>query len=111
MDKLENIGFSHWLRSRLDADKVAVHDITRVVSVHKDRYIVTDGLKEIFAELSASFFPRLQHEHPGLERLGEALLHRRREYTFLVFAGLFLGSLTMLAGVPALRSMAAPCSR
>ena len=56
MDKLENIGFSHWLRSRLDADKVAVHDITRVVSVHKDRYIVTDGLKEIFAELSGNLF-------------------------------------------------------
>ena len=56
MDKLENIGFSHWLRSRLDADKVAVHDITRVVSVHKDRYIVTDGLREIFAELSGNLF-------------------------------------------------------
>lgn len=56
MDKLENIGFSHWFRSRLDADKVAVHELARVVSVHKDRYIVTDGSAEVFAELSGNLF-------------------------------------------------------
>jgi len=56
MGKLEHIGFSHWFRSRLDADKVAAHDIARVVSVHKDRYIITNGLGEIFAELSGNLF-------------------------------------------------------
>jgi len=56
MDKLDNIGFSHWFRSRLNADKVAAHDIARVVSVHKDRYTVTNGLGEVFAELSGNLF-------------------------------------------------------
>lgn len=40
--------------------------------------------------------PSSQHEHKGLARLPEAVLHWRRETTFLVFAGIFLGSLTML---------------
>ena len=40
--------------------------------------------------------PSFQHEHKGLARLPEAVLHWRRETTFLVFAGIFLGSLTML---------------
>lgn len=56
MDKLENIGFSHWFRSRLDADKAAAHELARVVSVHKDRYIVTNGQREVFAELSGNLF-------------------------------------------------------
>jgi uncharacterized integral membrane protein (TIGR00697 family) len=40
--------------------------------------------------------PSTQHEHKGLARLPEAVLHWRRETTFLIFAGIFLGSLTML---------------
>jgi len=56
MDKLEDIGFSHWFQSQLDADKVAAHEVARVVSVHKDRYIVTNGQREVFAELSGNFF-------------------------------------------------------
>ncbi len=56
MEKLERIGFSHWFRSRLDADKAAVHNIARVVSVHKDRYTITNGLGEVYAELSGNLF-------------------------------------------------------
>jgi ribosome biogenesis GTPase len=56
MDELENIGFSHWFRSRLDTDKAAAHELARVVSVHKDRYIVTHGQGEVFAELSGNLF-------------------------------------------------------
>ncbi|MEK7991257.1 MAG: ribosome small subunit-dependent GTPase A [Thiotrichaceae bacterium] len=52
MDKLENIGFSDWFQSKLDADKVAAHDIARVIAVHKDRYIITNGLRDIVAELA-----------------------------------------------------------
>ena len=54
MDKLEDIGYSHWFQSRLDAKKVAGHEVARVVSVHKDSYIVTKGLGEVFAELSGT---------------------------------------------------------
>ncbi|MHC4975880.1 MAG: queuosine precursor transporter [Planctomycetota bacterium] len=40
--------------------------------------------------------PSEQHHYPGLARLSERVLHSRRERVFLVFAGIFLGSLTML---------------
>lgn len=40
--------------------------------------------------------PSSQHLHKGLDPLDESRLHWRRETTFLVFAGIFLGSLTML---------------
>jgi queuosine precursor transporter len=40
--------------------------------------------------------PSAQHHYDGLPELSEARLHERRERTFLVFAGIFLGSLAML---------------
>ncbi|MFG0256832.1 MAG: queuosine precursor transporter [Phycisphaerales bacterium JB043] len=40
--------------------------------------------------------PSEQHHYPGLEPLSERVLHARRERVFLVFAGIFLGSLAML---------------
>ncbi|MEM0984532.1 MAG: queuosine precursor transporter [Planctomycetota bacterium] len=40
--------------------------------------------------------PSEQHAHPGLPELPERVLHARRERLFLVFAGLFLGTLAML---------------
>lgn len=40
--------------------------------------------------------PSRQHRYPGLPELSEAEVHRRREHLFLVFSGLFLGTLAML---------------
>ena len=40
--------------------------------------------------------PSQQHRYEGLAALSERALHRRREGLFLVFAGLFLGTLAML---------------
>lgn len=40
--------------------------------------------------------PSQQHPHPGLPELSESQLYRRREAVFLLFAGVFLGSLAML---------------
>jgi ribosome biogenesis GTPase len=56
MDQLAGIGFNPWFQSQLDADKVAAHEIARVVSVHKERQLITDGQRELFAELSGNFF-------------------------------------------------------
>ena len=54
MNDLESIGYSDWFKSRVDGEKIAVHGVARVVSVHKDSYTVTNGGKEIFAELSGN---------------------------------------------------------
>jgi len=40
--------------------------------------------------------PSRQHRYEGLPELPELILHRRRETLFLVFAGIFLGTLAML---------------
>ena len=40
--------------------------------------------------------PSAQHRYEGLPELSEARLHERRERVFLLFAGIFLGSLAML---------------
>ncbi|MCA9293906.1 MAG: queuosine precursor transporter [Phycisphaerales bacterium] len=40
--------------------------------------------------------PSQQHPWPGLAPLTERELHRRREWVFLILAGLFLGTLAML---------------
>jgi len=52
MEKLESLGYSPWFKNRVDVEKIAAHDVARVVSVHKDSYIITKGFGEVFAELS-----------------------------------------------------------
>ncbi|MDM8566932.1 ribosome small subunit-dependent GTPase A [Candidatus Halobeggiatoa sp. HSG11] len=54
MCNLENIGYSDWFKSRVDDEKIAAHSVARIVSVHKDSYILTKGSEEIFAELSGN---------------------------------------------------------
>lgn len=52
MENLENLGYSPWFKDRVDAKKMANHDVARVVSVHKDSYVITKGFGEVYAELS-----------------------------------------------------------
>ncbi|MGI9316823.1 MAG: GTPase RsgA, partial [bacterium] len=54
MDKLESLGYSDWIRNNVDAEKATIHEIARVVSVHKDSYVITRGLDGAFAELSGN---------------------------------------------------------
>ena len=56
MENLESIGYGDWFRSQVDVDKAAAHEVARVVSVHKDSYVVTKGHGEVFAELSGNLF-------------------------------------------------------
>ncbi|WP_373019277.1 ribosome small subunit-dependent GTPase A [Thiomicrorhabdus sp.] len=54
MSNLKSLGYNDWFESRADDEKIAAHDVARVVSVHKDSYTVTKGGQEIFAELSGN---------------------------------------------------------
>jgi len=49
---LESLGYNEWFKSRVDEAKIAIHGVARVVSVHKNSFIVTKGEDEVFAELS-----------------------------------------------------------
>ena len=52
MEYLQHIGFGDWFQARIEADKLALHEIARVVSVHKDNPMITTGHGDVFAELS-----------------------------------------------------------
>lgn len=52
MKNLKNIGYSDWFESRVDIEKMAAHDVARVISVHKDSYLISKGAGDVYAELS-----------------------------------------------------------
>jgi len=52
MENLRHIGFNDWFQARVEPDKLAQHAIARVVSVHKDSYMITKGQADVFAELT-----------------------------------------------------------
>lgn len=52
--KLEHLGFGPWFKSRIDEQQIIDHSLARVVSVHKDSYIINNGSTDIFAELSGN---------------------------------------------------------
>ena len=52
MENLQRIGFNDWFQERIVPDKLVLHEIARVVSVHKDSYMVTKGHGDVFAELT-----------------------------------------------------------
>lgn len=52
MEKLKRLGYSSWFQTRIDTEKLANHQIARVVSVHKDSYIVSKGGYDAFAKLT-----------------------------------------------------------
>lgn len=58
--KLENIGYSDWFSSQADEKQLAHHDVARVIAVHKDSYILSNGVNEVFAELSGNLLYRTE---------------------------------------------------
>ena len=52
MENLQHLGFDDWFQARIETDKLALHEIARVVSVHKDSYMITKGHGDVFAELT-----------------------------------------------------------
>ena len=54
MEKLKALGYEDWFIDQVDEAKIAGHQVARVIAVHKDSYIVTDGSIEAFAECSGN---------------------------------------------------------
>ncbi len=54
MEKLIDLGYGDWFDSQVEAGKIAAHELARVVSVHKDSYVVTRGEGEVFGECSGN---------------------------------------------------------
>jgi len=50
-EKIIELGFDTWFQEKIAPDKITGFDIARVIAVHRDSYIVTNGEQDVFAEL------------------------------------------------------------
>lgn len=55
MSDIEKLGFDSWYNERTDQAKLNDFKIARIVSVNKNSYVVSNGGKEIYAELTGKF--------------------------------------------------------
>jgi ribosome biogenesis GTPase len=55
MNNLENLGFDNWVQDKVDLSKTTDFKIVRVISVSKNSFIVSNGIKDIYAELTGKF--------------------------------------------------------
>ena len=49
---IEDLGFNNWFQEKVDSAKLADYEIARVIVAEKDKYIVKNGLSEVFAEIT-----------------------------------------------------------
>lgn len=49
---IDKLGFNKWFQDKTDSDKLADYHIARVITVHKNSYIVNNGKSDLFAEVS-----------------------------------------------------------
>ena len=55
MNNLQKLGFDNWFRDKVDLSKSANFQIVRVISVNKNSFVVSNGVKDIYAELTWKF--------------------------------------------------------
>lgn len=54
MNETEKFGFDNWFQDKVDLSKTEFN-ISRVISVNKNSFVVSNGIKEIYAELTGKF--------------------------------------------------------
>ncbi|WP_337866313.1 ribosome small subunit-dependent GTPase A [Ignavibacterium sp.] len=54
MNNLQTLGFDNWFQDKLDLSKTDFN-IVRVISVNKNSFVVSNGEKDIYAELTGKF--------------------------------------------------------
>ena len=52
---LETLGFDNWFKEKVDLTKTNDIKIVRVISVNKNSFVVSNGVKDIYAELTGKF--------------------------------------------------------
>jgi ribosome biogenesis GTPase len=55
MNHIEKLGFDKWFQDRIETTKLNDLQIARVISVNKNSYVVSNGLTDIYAELTGKF--------------------------------------------------------
>ena len=54
MNNLQKLGFDNWFEDKVDLSKTEFN-IVRVISVNKNSFVVSNGIKDIYAELTGKF--------------------------------------------------------
>ena len=55
MNNLEKLGFDNWFEDKVDFSKTNDFKIARVICVNKNSLVVSNGVKDIYAELTGKF--------------------------------------------------------
>ncbi len=55
MNEIEKLGFDNWFEDKTDLSKTDSFKIVRVISVHKNSFVISNGEKDIYAELTGKF--------------------------------------------------------
>jgi ribosome biogenesis GTPase / thiamine phosphate phosphatase len=55
MNDIEKLGFDKWFKEKIESTKSDNFKIARVISVNKNSFIVSNGKKDIYAELTGKF--------------------------------------------------------
>jgi len=55
MNTLEKLGFYNWFQDKIDLSKTSDFQIVRIISVNKNSFVVSSGVKDIYAELTGKF--------------------------------------------------------
>jgi ribosome biogenesis GTPase / thiamine phosphate phosphatase len=55
MNNIENLGFDNWFWDKVDLSKTNDFKIVRVISVNKNSFVISNGEKDIYAELTGKF--------------------------------------------------------
>ena len=55
MNNLAKIGFDKWFQDKIDLSKMTDYQIARVITVNKNSFIVSNGINDIYSELTGKF--------------------------------------------------------
>ncbi len=55
MNNIEKLGFDNWFKDKIDLSQNSDFKIVRVISVNKNSFVVSNGVKDIYAELTGKF--------------------------------------------------------
>lgn len=73
MNNIEKLGFDNWFKDKIDLSKTAGFQIVRVISVNKNNFVVCNGEKDIYAELTGTFLFKIFLTHPAPHERGQTL--------------------------------------
>ncbi|MFA6597051.1 MAG: ribosome small subunit-dependent GTPase A [Ignavibacteriaceae bacterium] len=55
MNEIEKLGFDKWFQDKIDLSKMTDYQIARVISVNKNSFVVSNGKKDIYAEVTGKY--------------------------------------------------------